>query len=727
MTLIKNIRSLLSDFDGDINQETREYVVNEDKKRGYHFIKSFSIFATILLTFFNIKNLLFVTCDPLETSLLIIFQIIMLIAIFFIKESNQKKIAVIQLITTFVLIGLISWHGKEVSAIGLLMTNLLILFSALSLNNLASILTYITGIVIYFSFTFYSAVIFDSTKGSINLAANYTLLSTAIFFLAILLRRRLYDSLISLYNESSSIRENVEIALENYSSQVTDITESIPGMIFQLKLDNDGQPKFMFLNSRVNDLYGVTFSEVIKDVNSIYRFMNKDDVKDIAKSVIKSAQEMSTLHAPHRVEINGIKKWYIAHAIPIENEKREIIWNGYVQDNTKQVLAESQLKQSEEKLRGLFELSSLGISLNSIDGKFLQVNQAMTKITGYTLDELNLLSYWDLTPEKYAMQEELQLESMRNNNRYGPYEKEYIHKNGTLVPVLLNGVVIETSSGERFIWSIVQDMTEHEKIQKVLAQSEKMTSIAGLAAGMAHEINNPLGIIIQTANNAKRRMFDEIPANLKSANELGLRFDLMKDYLQARNVSKYLAEIKIAGERAANIVSNMLDFSRKREMSKTNSNINEILEKAINIASKDFDIKKKYNFQNIEVVKTLALLPNISVVKSSLEQVFFNLFKNAVQAMNSKKYSNDTPKIEITTRIEKDHMVIVIEDNGIGMVEKVKNKVFEPFFTTKEPGDGTGLGMSVVYYIINSTHKGDISLESEENLFTRFIITLPIN
>jgi diguanylate cyclase (GGDEF)-like protein/PAS domain S-box-containing protein len=129
-----------------------------------------------------------------------------------------------------------------------------------------------------------------------------------------------------------------------------------------------------------------------------------------------------------------------------------------------------ELLLSEEKLRTMFDMAPLGMARNSMDGKFIEANNAFLNIVGHTLEELNRLSYWDLTPESYAEQEALQLESLRTKSMYGPYEKEYINSAGQRVPVRLNGVQITGSDGEKYIWSIAENITERKQYEQQIHQ-----------------------------------------------------------------------------------------------------------------------------------------------------------------------------------------------------------------------------------------------------------------
>lgn len=140
---------------------------------------------------------------------------------------------------------------------------------------------------------------------------------------------------------------------------------------------------------------------------------------------------------------------------------------------------EETLRASEEKLRTMFEMSPLGMARNSMDGRYIEVNKALLDMVGYSLEELNRLSYWDLTPLEYGPQEEEQLNSLNNIGRYGPYEKEYFHHNGYRIPVRLSGVLVTGSDGGKYIWSTVEDISERMKqLEALKKHHEEIERIA---------------------------------------------------------------------------------------------------------------------------------------------------------------------------------------------------------------------------------------------------------
>lgn len=281
----------------------------------------------------------------------------------------------------------------------------------------------------------------------------------------------------------------------------------------------------------------------------------------------------------------------------------------------------------------------------------------------------------------------------------------------------------------------VDDVTDRTRFEEVMIQSEKLASIGGLAAGIAHEINNPLGVMMQAAQNIERRVSEEIPGNHKVAAELGTDMLTIRSYLRRRNVFEFLDDIKTDGVRAGKIVSNLLEFSRKSTPVFEPTCVRDLLERAVELACKDYNLRKKFDFRRIEVsYDVFRSLPEVPMVRSEIEQVVLNLLKNAAHAMEEKFSTAPDPKspdgekpfIRLAAKVVDNMMEIRIMDNGCGFSEEAERRVFEPFFTTKSTGSGTGLGLWVSYMIVTEKHHGQLLLESTSCLGSTFLIRLPL-
>ncbi len=281
----------------------------------------------------------------------------------------------------------------------------------------------------------------------------------------------------------------------------------------------------------------------------------------------------------------------------------------------------------------------------------------------------------------------------------------------------VNGVVIR-----------MDDITDQVRLEEIMIQSEKMLSIGGLAAGMAHEINNPLAGMMQNAQVIYNRLYNNLPANEKAAEEAGISMDQLRSYMGKRQIFKKLDMINETGSRAARIVNNMLAFARKSRSVFEPHDMADILDKTIELASSDYNLKKQYDFKLIRIIRKFEdSLPPVPCDKTKLQQVFLNILKNGAEAMfDTEKGSAYTPQFILKIYKKNQDICIEIEDNGPGMDEKTRTRLFDPFFTTKGQGRGTGLGLSVSYFIIVKDHRGRMSVDSSPGSGTRFVITLPL-
>ncbi len=297
---------------------------------------------------------------------------------------------------------------------------------------------------------------------------------------------------------------------------------------------------------------------------------------------------------------------------------------------------------------------------------------------------------------------------------------ETLFEDVTIYPLITNGVegaVIR-----------IDNVTDKVRIEEILIQSEKMLSVGGLAAGMAHEINNPLASIMGNAQVMETRLLMPLPQNAAAAREAGITFEALQNYLEQRGIPKMLSSVRSSGAQAAQIVSNMLSFSRKSEPALAPESITELLDMTLGLASTDYDLKKNYDFKKIQIVREYEdNLPKIHGSASKLQQVFLNLLRNGAEAMGEKIYpEGQGPQFILRVKGNAPWVRVELEDNGPGLEESVRKRVFEPFFTTKAVGKGTGLGLSVSYFIITEEHAGMMAVQTARGEWTRFVIDLPV-
>ncbi|MFC1673238.1 ATP-binding protein [Pseudomonadota bacterium] len=308
------------------------------------------------------------------------------------------------------------------------------------------------------------------------------------------------------------------------------------------------------------------------------------------------------------------------------------------------------------------------------------------------------------------------------------FQSEHVRKDGSTFPVEMNITAVKDNNGEVLYRAVnVLDTTERNRLQAMMVQNEKMLSVGGLAAGMAHEINNPLSGVLQGVQNVQRRLSKDIEANHKVADEIGIDFDKLQEYLQRRRVLDFFDAISDSGKRASAIVVNMLGFSRKGGDTMEPVDVEGLVDQVLTLAAMDYDLKKQYDFKNITLKRDLPPgVPDVPCVRSEIQQVLLNLLTNAAHAFQAGGVKPENPELTVRVAQDGDMVLIEVADNGPGMTDAVAARVFEPFFTTKPPGKGTGLGLSVAYYIINDEHHGRMEVETAPGHGATFKIWLPL-
>lgn len=283
--------------------------------------------------------------------------------------------------------------------------------------------------------------------------------------------------------------------------------------------------------------------------------------------------------------------------------------------------------------------------------------------------------------------------------------------------------------------SLEETLTDLKEAQSQLVESEKMASLGQLTAGVAHEINNPINFVTSNVKPLKRDLemvwdafdFVEKLAVNENLDVSAKKVEITKykqhadiDYLRTE-MDYLLRGMSDGANRTAEIVKSLRIFSRVDEDIIMHADVNLGIESTLIIIGSLIS-------ENIELETKLADIPHIECFPGKLNQVFLNIFTNATYAIDKKFKGKVGGILKISSEYleNEDKIRIIIEDNGIGIPNDILNKIFDPFFTTKDVGEGTGLGMSIVYNTIMK-HNGDIKVESTEGVQTRFIITLPVN
>ena len=349
------------------------------------------------------------------------------------------------------------------------------------------------------------------------------------------------------------------------------------------------------------------------------------------------------------------------------------------------------LTSSEHKCRRIFEQSLDTIIVTDSKFKIMEINPAGITLTGYTreemtMEEMTAASFFAFPSEWERINKKIGSEEYILNE-----EAEFLRRDKELILVLITGGLDYGAFGcERTYHFIIKNVNEKRQMERQIAQADKLAALGELSAGVAHEINNPLGIILG---------YTQILLKQKS--------DFHDDL---KIIEKHVQNCKT-------VVSDLLSFSRKGSTKMTIIDISKVTESVVNFLSNHSD------FRNIEMTLNIHNGDRINILgnEQELAQVIINLIINACHAVDKKG------KIDITTqKTENNKALIMVKDNGKGIAKKNLSKIFDPFFTTKPVGQGTGLGLSVGYGIIKR-HQGDIHVKTRKGAGTIFTISLPVH
>jgi PAS domain S-box-containing protein len=403
--------------------------------------------------------------------------------------------------------------------------------------------------------------------------------------------------------------------------------------------------------------------------------------------------------------------------------------------NEKHEEAEEALRKSESSLAEAQQIANLG-SLNwDIEKNEISCSDEAYHIFGITSQEFGLMTHEKFLefvhPEDREFVKKLVNETLYDRKLFN-IDFRILPADGSEKIVHRQAKVIIDEAGKPIRMNgTIQDITNWKQMEQMIIQSEKMASIGMLAAGIAHEINNPTGYIDSNLRTLEtytkkfknfwsflQKIIDEY--SKAKGDELNNLIEELIKFKKENNLEFFIDDMKSAieeslegTEKVKRIVSDLKDFSRQEKPEMKISNINQGIEKTLNVIWNELKYKAT-------VVKELGDIPQINCDIQKLNQVFMNVLINAVQAIEKQG------TIKIKTYSKNNSVIVQISDTGKGISKEYIKKIFDPFFTTKEPGKGTGLGLSISYRIIKE-HNGTIDVESEVGKGTTFTIILPIN
>jgi two-component system, NtrC family, sensor kinase len=499
-------------------------------------------------------------------------------------------------------------------------------------------------------------------------------------------------------------RKEMEQQLKKaYDFQKNLIQTSIDGIVA-----NDRKGNIIIYNKGAENIFGHTQNEIFQiHVTQLYP---AGKAREIKKMIYGPEHGGPGRLQNYEVEVltkDGQKVPILLSAALLYDKEEEVATVGYFKD------MRDIKRLQQEVMKGFYDRHLIQSSIDAIvatdkDGIVIVFNDSAEKLLGYSEDEVIMkMSFNDFFPRAIAKyREQLFSSDYGGKNRLFLYETYIIDKTGNRIPVQLSATVMFDKGEEVGTVAFFRDLREIRRMEQQFADQakilheHKMISLGRLSASVVHELNNPLAGIL---------------------NYIRLMLKIIKrGALDQENMDKfqrYLTLVESETGRCSKIVSNLLAFSRKSKLEFGKMNINELLEKCVLLS------QHKLMLQNIQIKTDLDPgIPEVFGDFSQTQQCIINLIFNAIDAMPD----GGTLTMESSFNSKKRMVEIKVKDTGCGIAEKDIHQIFDPFYSTKTEGKGLGLGLSMVYGIIDE-HKGSISVKSKPGEYTIFTISLPVD
>lgn len=506
-----------------------------------------------------------------------------------------------------------------------------------------------------------------------------------------------FDRMAQSLEERDAAREKSEKDLLREKTFTDTAIDSIPGMFYLL----DRQGKFLRWNKNMERVSGYSADE-ISNMNALKLFEG-DDKALVADRIMDVFTKGESSVEAYLVSKSGseIPCYFTGKLLKLDDTECLV---GMGIDTSELKRAEESLRESELKYRSLFEESVDGIYITKKDGTLIDANRSFLDLFGYQREEslgMSVLNYYVDPGDRQIVTEKLD-----NAGFIKDHFVKMRRKDGTEIDCLITGTRRLAKDGSIIGYrGIIRDITEHKSLEKQLVQAQKMEAVGTLAGGIAHDFNNMLAVI-------------------QGYSEL-----LLLDKAEGTKEFKAISAIRNSAERGADLVRRILGFSRKLETNLRPIDLNHQVEHAQKLLSRTIPKMISIDIQLDEDLNTINADP------VQIEQILLNLAVNAKHAIPEQggRIIIETRNVILDetycrTQAEMqpgEYVLLSVSDTGHGMDKYILEHLFEPFFTTKDVGEGTGLGLAMVYGIVQG-HKGHIDCISEPGLGTTFNIYFPV-
>ncbi|QEY17246.1 PAS domain S-box protein [Cellvibrio sp. KY-GH-1] len=486
------------------------------------------------------------------------------------------------------------------------------------------------------------------------------------------------------------------IRLIQSEERLQSMINNFPGAVYRCR--NDERWTMLYLSDAVTRLTGHAAKEFFGERPlSFTDITHPDDVTRIFDQVQQALRFQKSFNLVYRMQHSDGQWIYVQEvgAGVFDRQKGLKYIDGFLWDITETKAAYDEIALSEQKLSTLYTQAPIAITLNHcLGGNFIECNPEFCRLLGYSRSDVMRMDNHSITPPEYAQEDLEQLESLHISGRYGPYEKHLIHNDGRLIPVLLNGVLIESPNGERQIWSFIQDITERKRIEQMKNE---------FVSAVSHELRTPLTSISGSLGMVVGGMLGSLPANIHNmltiAHKNSLRLTLLINDLL--DMEKLLAG-KMQFDLSTQLLLPILQQSVEGNMA----------------YAETFGIRLTLladaATENLEV----------DIDAQRLQQVMANFISNAV------KFSPPNGQVEVVVTRSGNRVKIAVVDHGPGVSEEFRARIFQKFSQADSSDSrqrgGTGLGLAISKAFVERM-QGTIGFDSELGKGATFYATFPLH
>jgi two-component system, NtrC family, sensor kinase len=545
--------------------------------------------------------------------------------------------------------------------------------------------------------------------------------------------------------EDVTDRKQIDKALRDYHNEFLTLFGAMQDVI--LVFDREGC-YLRIVPTSTSHLYKPEAELIGKTLHDIFPSDTADWFLDTIQTTLSSQQ---TTNIEYCLLLDETEVWFEASIAPLRDN--EAIW--VARDITQRKQAELSKQETQQRLQAILDYAPTVIFIKNIDGKYLTINRPIQRIL-------------NLNPKEFLGKTDRQLFPEDIAHKFQKHDRQVIDRN---IPITLEHEIVlsdrtytyltikfplKNSAGETYaLGGIATDITDRKKsedqlqqktqqlettllelkkTQAKLIQTEKMSSLGQLVAGIAHEINNPINFIHANLNHARMYIEDllkllhiyqsQIPSELPEVQE---QMEEMDWEFVLEDFPRLLGSMQVGTQRIRNIVRSLRTFSRLDETGIKRADIHECIDSTLMMIQ--HRLTSKPGCPEIKVIREYGELPVIECDSGQLNQVFLNIITNAIDALDEVIVTPECtdPQILIQTNLlENDQVSIHIANNGPHIPEDIQQRLFDPFFTTKPVGKGTGIGLSISYQIVTERHQGSLRCVSAPGQGVEFIIKLPI-